>query len=136
MAPTITVRLARGLWTHPTKLGIALRTMGECADWAERVFAGTNADVDSYICRSGYHISKKDRRKRRDRRKRQAVKPHLTVKLTVNGRMYIGKPSHTPSGLRDSDPPSRLTKERYFLLLKLRRRVSMSTVVVVFSSYV
>lgn len=49
MAPTITVRLARGLWTHPTNLGIALRAMGECADWAERVFAGTNADVDSYI---------------------------------------------------------------------------------------
>ncbi|EIM84522.1 uncharacterized protein STEHIDRAFT_159190 [Stereum hirsutum FP-91666 SS1] len=34
MAPIITVRLARGLWMHPTNLGIALRAMGECADWA------------------------------------------------------------------------------------------------------
>lgn len=42
-------RSSTGLTQPSTKLGIALRAMGECADWAERVFAGTNADVDSYI---------------------------------------------------------------------------------------
>lgn len=49
MAPIITVRLASGLWTNPANWQIALRARGECIDWAERVFAETNADVNMYI---------------------------------------------------------------------------------------
>lgn len=49
LVPTIDVRLARGLWTNPANWQIARQAIGECNEWAERVFAGTNADVDMFI---------------------------------------------------------------------------------------